>query len=280
MVRYTFIILFLVSVLLVILTVLGETLPLPLSAARLLLGMTLVLCGPGYALQAALFPRRNGPDGVERLTLSVGISLALVPLLALILDQLPWGIHWGTVLTAEVGITLLATALAWVRWHALPPDDRWEWMMPRAFAGLSGVHPRFWLYGGLIGLLTLDLLLLLMIVRLAGVGEPVTEFYLLGPEGLATDYPYRGVVGRPMTVTVGIVNGEETTMEYRLEVVDGDYLLGYAGPVRLEPGALYEGPFSFTPVRAGDRVRVAFLLYRNGLPIPYRTLWLWLKVEE
>ncbi len=57
MVRYTFIILFLVSVLLVILTVLGETLPLPLSAARLLLGMTLVLCGPGYALQAALFPR-------------------------------------------------------------------------------------------------------------------------------------------------------------------------------------------------------------------------------
>lgn len=280
MVRYTFIFVLLIAVLLVVLTVPGETLPIPLAAVRLLLGMTLLLFCPGYALQAALFPRRNGPDGVERLALSVGISLALVPLLALILDQLPWGIRLGTVLAVEVGVTLLATVLAWVRWHSLPPDDRWEWTVPWAFANPSRFHPRFWLYGGLMGVLALDLLLLLMVIRLAGIGEPVTEFYLSGPGGLATDYPYRGVVGEPVTVTVGIVNGEEMTMEYRLEVVDGDHLLGQAGPIRLDAGAAYEGPVPFTPARAGDRVRVAFLLYRNGLPVPYRTLWLWLRVEE
>lgn len=281
MVRYTFVFVLLIAVLSVFLTVPDGLLPVPLAAARLLLGMTLILFCPGYALQAALFPRRNTLDGAERLALSVGISLALVSLLALILDQLPWGIHMTPVVGAAGGTTFLATVLAWVRWYSLPAESRWEWTVSWAdVANLFGFRPRSWLYGGLTGILALNLLLLLMVIRFAGMGEPVTEFYLSGPEGLAADYPRWGIVGEPMTVTVGIVNGEETTVDYRLEVVDGDYLLGQAGPVRLDPGAAYEGPVSFTPVRAGDSVRVQFLLYRNGLPVPYRTLWLWLRVEE
>jgi len=280
-VRNSFILIILLSVLLILLTVPGEALPIPLAAVRLLLGMTLILFCPGYVLQAALFPRRNALDGAERLALSLGISLALVPLLALILDQLPWGIHLASVVSAVVGITLLATVLAWVRWYSLPPEDRWEWAIPWAdFANPFGFRRRSWLYGGLMGILALDLLLLLMVIRLAGTGEPVTEFYLSGPGGLAVGYPHWSVVGEPMTVTVGIVNGEETTVDYRLEVVDDDHLLGQAGPVRLGPGAAYEGPVSFTPARPGDPVRVQFFLYRNGLPVPYRTLWLWLRVEE
>ncbi len=281
MVRYTFIFVLLISALLVVLTVPGQTLPIPLAAARLVLGMALALFCPGYALQAALFPRRNTVDGAERLALSVGISLALVPLIALVLDPLPWGIRLETVLAVEVGVTLLATVLAWVRRRSLPPEDRWEWAVsPAGIAHRFGSRLPSWLYTGLVGVLALDLLLLLMVIRLAGRGEPVTEFYLSGPEGPAFGYPYRGVVGEPLTVTVGIVNGEGTIAEYRLEVVDGDHLLGQAGPVRLEPGAVYEGPLSFIPARAGDPVRVSFLLYRSGLPIPYRTLWLWLRVEE
>ncbi|MBC7227265.1 MAG: DUF1616 domain-containing protein [Thermoflexales bacterium] len=281
MVRYTFVFVFLVSLLLVILTIPGRLLPVPLAAARLLLGLILALFCPGYALQAVLFPRRNGPDGFNRLALSVGISLALVPLLALALDQLPWGINLGFVVSAEVGVTLLALVTAWARWHRLPPESRWDWSLPSAVLArsLEG-RPRFWVYVGMAGILAVGLWLLLAVVRLAGTGNPTTEFYLLGPDGWAGGYPRRAMVGRPLTVTVGVINGEETTVDYRLEVVDGDYLLGQTGPVRLNPGAAYEGPVSFTPARAGDAVRVQFLLYRNGLPVPYRTLWLWLRVEE
>jgi uncharacterized membrane protein len=259
----------------------GGSLPVPLAAARLLLGLVVVLFCPGYAAQAALFPRRNTAGGVERLALSVGISLALVPLLALMLDQLPWGIDLGSVVGAEAGATLMTVALAWMRWRHLPPDSRWEWGIPWGdLASGPGTRSRFGLWAGLTVVLVLGLALLLIVLRLAGWGEPVTEFYLLDPERRAESYPYRGVVGEPVAVMVGIVNRERMPVDYRLEVVDGENLLGQAGPVYLSPGAAYEGPVSFTPVRAGDRVRVMFILYRNGLPVPYRTLWLWLEVAE
>jgi len=271
----------LLTILLMVLSLPGGPLPVPLGAARLLLGLVVALFCPGYAAQMALFPRRNTLDGAERLALSVGISLALVPLLALMLDLLPWGIGLGTVVGAEAGATLMLSTLAWARWCRLPPGDRWEWSIPWAeLAGRSAPPSHFWLRSGLVFVLVLGLMLLLAVAQLARWGEPVTEFYLLGPERQAGGYPYRGGVGEPVTVTVGIVNRERVPVEYRLEVADGERLLGQAGPVRLSPGAAYEGPVSFIPARPGDRVRVTFLLYRNGLPVPYRTLWLWLEVEE
>jgi uncharacterized membrane protein len=281
MVQLSLILVNLCAVILMVLALPGGPLPVPLAAVRLLLGLAVALFCPGYAAQMALFPRRNTLDGAERLALSVGISLALVPLLALMLDALPWGIGLGPVVGAEAGATLLASALAWARWRRLPPGDRWEWEIPWAdLAGRSEPSSRFWLGSGLALVLILGLILLLTVAQLARWGEPVTEFYLLGPERQAGGYPYRGRVGEPVTVTVGIVNRERVPVEYRLEVADGERLLGQAGPVRLSPGAAYEGPVSFIPARPGDRVRVTFLLYRSGLPIPYRMLWLWLEVEE
>jgi len=224
MVRYTFIFVLVVSVLLAVLVLLGGPLPVPLAAARLLLGLTVALFCPGCALQMALFPRRNGLDGVERLALSVGISLALVPLLALALDQLPGGINRKSVAGAEVGATLLALAVAWARWHRLPEGERWEERLP-SLGDLPEGCSRFWLYGmGVV--LVAGLLLLLGLIRLVGTGGETTEFYLLGPDGRSDSYPRRAYVGRPVTIAVGVVNGEEMAVEYRLEVVDGERLLG------------------------------------------------------
>ncbi len=281
MVQLSLLLVNLCTVTLILLALPGGPLPVPLGAVRLLLGLAVALFCPGYAVQMALFPRRNTLDGAERLALSVGISLALVPLLALGLDLLPWGIRLGSAVGAEAGVTLLASGLAWARWRRLPPGERWEWNIFWAdITGSSEPLPRFWLGIGLALVLVLGLTFLLTVAHRARWGEPVTEFYLLGPERQAGGYPHRGAVGEPVTVTVGIVNRERVPVEYRLEVADGERLLGQAGPVRLSPGAAYEGPVSFIPARPGDRVRVTFLLYRNGLPVPYRTLWLWLEVEE
>ncbi len=280
MVQLSLLLVSVLSVMAVLLALPGGLLPVPLASVRLLLGLVVVLFCPGYAAQVALFPRRNGIDGAERLALSVGLSLALVPLLALMLDQLPWGIRLGPVVGAEAGATWLAGALAWVRWRRLPPEDRWEWKIPWTDLARLDPSPRFWLGIGLALVLVLGLALLLTVAHLAGWGESATEFYLLGPDRQAGGYPYRGSVGEPITVTVGIVNRERVPVEYRLEVVDGEHLLGQAGPVRLEPGTDFEGPVSFILAWPGDPIRVQFLLYRNGLPVPYRTLWLWLEVAE
>lgn len=245
-----------------------------LGAAHLFLGLVFVLLLPGLVLQWALFPCRGDLDGLARLALSVGISLGIVPLVALLLDWLPWGIRLETIITAEVGIVALGIGIVWSRQRSLPPDVCWGALLirPEAYGARRII--------GTLVVIFIAAVVLLGIVETTGPGESSTIFYLLGPDGAAAGYPRRGIVGEPITVTAGIRNEEEVSVEYRLEIADGERLLGKAGPFRLNPGAIYEGLVTFTPARAGDRLRVEFLLYRNGLPIPYRTLWLWLEVTE
>ena len=54
-----------------------------LAVVRIPLGLVMVLFVPGYSLIAALFPRKNDLDGIERVALSFGLSIAVVPLIGL-----------------------------------------------------------------------------------------------------------------------------------------------------------------------------------------------------
>jgi uncharacterized membrane protein len=50
---------------------------------RIPLGLAMVLFLPGYTLIAALFPEKEDLDGIERVALSFGLSIAVVPLMGL-----------------------------------------------------------------------------------------------------------------------------------------------------------------------------------------------------
>jgi hypothetical protein len=65
----------------------------PLEPVRVALGVLFVLFFPGYVLVSALYPWREQLQGVERIALGLGLSLALVPLLGLALNFTPWGIR-------------------------------------------------------------------------------------------------------------------------------------------------------------------------------------------
>lgn len=64
---------------------------LPSNVLRIIIGLPLVLFFPGYTLIAALFPRKGSLSGIERLALSFGLSIAVVPLIGLALNYMPWG---------------------------------------------------------------------------------------------------------------------------------------------------------------------------------------------
>jgi Protein of unknown function (DUF1616) len=64
---------------------------------RYLLGSVVVLYLPGYVVVEALYLNRRELDELERLVLSVGLSLTLVPLLALFLAYTPWGVSLASV---------------------------------------------------------------------------------------------------------------------------------------------------------------------------------------
>ncbi len=64
-----------------------------------LLAILLVLFMPGYVLVAALFPGGILPekpeiDWIERIALSFGLSIAVIPLLGLLVNFTPWGMEF------------------------------------------------------------------------------------------------------------------------------------------------------------------------------------------
>jgi hypothetical protein len=104
------------STVLVIYTVPADS---PLVALRWILGSAFVLFIPGYVTVEALFPKGRELDGIERFALSVGLSLALVPLVGLLLNYTPWGIRLTPIVISLTILTVGLTAVALARRFAI-----------------------------------------------------------------------------------------------------------------------------------------------------------------
>src|SRR2546427_7088606 len=79
------------------------------------LSILLVLFVPGYVLVAALFPKNTEIDWIERIALSFGLSVAVVPLLGLLLNFTPWGIRFAPIIATIAAFTILVGLTAWWR---------------------------------------------------------------------------------------------------------------------------------------------------------------------
>jgi len=71
----------------------------PSSVLRIVVGIPFVLFFPGYAPTAALFPRRVGMSGIERVALSFCLAIAMVAIIRLILNYTRFGIRLESILT-------------------------------------------------------------------------------------------------------------------------------------------------------------------------------------
>jgi len=89
---------------------------------RYLFGSIFVLFLPGYCLIKALFPLKE-IDTIERTALSIGISLAIVAINALILNFLPWGISIIPITLSLLGITLTFSTIAVIREYQTILDE-------------------------------------------------------------------------------------------------------------------------------------------------------------
>lgn len=78
-----------------------------LTVLRYVLGSIFVLFIPGYTLVQALYePGELAP--LEELALSIGLSLATVPLIGLVLNYTPWGIRLSPIV---VSLSIFSTVL-------------------------------------------------------------------------------------------------------------------------------------------------------------------------
>lgn len=111
------------------------------------------------------------------------------------------------------------------------------------------------------------------------VGERFTEFYILGLNGKAIDYPEELMVGEEGKVVVGIINREQEMATYWVEVAIGGVKSNEVGMVTLGDGEKWEGVVGFAPEKVGDNQKVEFLLYRQGRDGVYQRLHLWVDVH-
>lgn len=92
----------------------------PYVALRWIAGSVFVLFIPGYVTVQALFPSSRDLDDIERFALSIGLSLAITPLIGLLLNYLPWGIRLSPIVvslcTYSLGIGLAGT---WRRYRSI-----------------------------------------------------------------------------------------------------------------------------------------------------------------
>jgi len=89
--------------------------PLSETPLRAIVGFPLIFFVTGYAFIEALFPEREELTGIERLTLSIGLSICIAVFIGFGLNYTPWGIRPGSIVLALAGFTLIFTSVAAVR---------------------------------------------------------------------------------------------------------------------------------------------------------------------
>lgn len=247
------------------------------EVVRAPLGLLFLLFFPGYALVAAIFPRRAWPGAVERLALSAVASLSLVALIGIALNYSPWGLRTGSIL-AFVGLFIvLASGLGLAYRQAVPADERLDFSPGSlaAWASRNLGQPAYPIAAALGALVAIAIMLLAVPgVAQRGASERFTEFYLLGADGTAEGYPTTLTVGEPAKVMFGIVNQEGSEAKYAVSLLINESPVIKYPSIQLSPGQRLELPVTFSLREAGEGQVVRFDLQKDGQTIPYRSLHL------
>lgn len=190
--------------------------------ARILIGIPFIIFFPGYALIATLFPEKKSLDTIERIALSFGLSIAVVPLIGFGLNYTPFGIRLDPILWSLILFNIVLSLLG--IWRRRVSSDPFLPFNPTlvfegAKEGFKGKAKNDKVLTIILVLSVLSsVVAVVYVVAVPRQGEQFTEFYVLGPGGKATDYPHNLSVGQSASVILGIANHEFRTVNYTVEV--------------------------------------------------------------
>jgi uncharacterized membrane protein len=273
--------------------------------------LPVVLFIPGYCLIAALFPKNDDIGLSERIALSIGLSIAIIPLIGLGLNFTPWGIRLDSVVISVTVFTWVLVLVAHYRRALLPFGERFS--MPFSEIA-STIREGFFPAGSsrVDRLLTVVLSLTILIAVLATVyviavpkeGERFTEFFILGEKQKAADYPDQIIAGLHYPMFIGVGNHEYRNITYTIETwllrTEFDNVTNTSQIIAMEPNdhlsfTLTDNettiiPYNLSVKKTGFN-RVEFLLFNETVPGPdvtgsdrinasYRDLYLRVTVRD
>jgi len=199
---------------------------------RIIIGIPFLLFIPGYMLIFIFFPMKNdykGINGLERIGLSFGFSIAIVSLLGLLLNFTPWGIQLISVLLAVFFLIESLGLIAFYRWKTTSPEKRFSISVDTSqFKSSSKIEKILTIFIFLSIVLALSSVVYIIVQP--KVGEAFTDFYILPPNKNATNYPYRYIeknanlesiviyAEQNTSFILGLINHEYKTIDYTIEV--------------------------------------------------------------
>ena len=254
----------------------------PTDIPRIILGVPFVLFIPGYALVAALFPVRTSLSTAERLAYSLALSFALVALIGLLLNYV-WEISLYPMLICLESFTLIMCLIAWLRRRGAyeepaRPGNSWleKWqalaMIDRA---LYVILALVIIAAGVVAVYTYDKNI-----------QPISEFYLLGSQGKAADYPQDLKVGEKTRVTLVVVNQERKPITYTVRLGGDSVRVWVEGEetdsvsLTLADGEKRSYQVEFIFDKPGPAQKIDFTLFRTGDIETYLSLYLKIAVSN
>lgn len=291
-------------------------------AVRTLIGLPLLFFVPGYAVLAALFPGpiyrpatdagvrpvRSPPfDHVRRAAYAFGVSVALLPLLALVLAVAGVVVSLSSVLGSLTVVVLVGLGVGTVRRNQLPDSERYRLPLGDWVDAVSGAfydRSRWTTVGNALVAVAMAAALVVVLASVVTPisGEAYTNFALLteteGGDLVAGGYPTDLAEGEALSLVVSVENHERQAVDYTVVVAVQRVATGDGSAEVLEQreldrfgttlaaGEQWERQTSVTPTMTGDDLRLTYLLYRGDAPeepsaeTAYRDLHLWLSVGQ
>jgi uncharacterized membrane protein len=189
------------------------------SAARIVLGLVFILLFPGYVLTAALFPEDPDLDWIERIALSVGLSISLVALIGLALNFSPWGVFLEPILASLLLLTYGVGAIAWWRRAGLIPAQRLSLTIDIGASNWSASsRPDKIAIVAVAASLVFAAGTVVYVAVTPRPAERFTEFYILNATGVAGGYPKNLTVNETAKVNLTVHNVEYTDVAYVIRV--------------------------------------------------------------
>lgn len=293
----------------------------PGSPVRVAVTLAFLLFVPGYALSTAVFPAKLAPDrrrrahplgpapgaaldGVERVAVSFGLSLVLLPLFGLVLALLRWPFNPWWILVLAGGFISVMTFIGAIRRIRLPDEARYDLPIGRWMHDIEDGVARVPAIDAL-----LNVFLALAIVTATGAmavaiiapqdGTAYTEMTLLTTTGgdnlVAADYPTEFTRGQSEPLVLEVTNHENRPMHYtvvvKLERINGQGQIVESDELnRFEKEIPTEGTWqiqhSVSPSMAGDDLRLVYLLYVDDPPEnphaanAHEHVYLWVDVSD
>ncbi|HXY87375.1 MAG TPA: DUF1616 domain-containing protein [Candidatus Acidoferrales bacterium] len=243
--------------------------PVILTIIRLLIGIPLLLFIPGLLVTITLFPKRGDLTTLERLSLSIVVSI-LVTIADGVVLLITIGLNFLSVLISILIVVASLAVISFMRLRNLSESDR---LTLRSVSNVSR---------GIIVIVTIfavvALIGLIFASSIKSNPDNFSEFYVLDQNGKTLDYPKNVTAGDTGKVIVGITNHEANTNTYRYMVLLNNSTIYSSDNITLSKGENHEELVNITFLSKGEGQKLEFILH-DSTGKSYE-LHLWVNVNQ